>query len=86
MTKEEKRKTLERMLAKCPDILSPKQVQNWTHIGKNKIYEMLKNGELKAFIFRGTYLIAKSDLIEYMVAHSDDKATRTYQIKGGASR
>ena len=72
MTKEEKRKTLERMLKGAPDIMSPRQVHRWSPLGKNHVYELIHKGELCAFNYRSSYIIAKTDLIDYLLAHSDD--------------
>lgn len=72
MTKEEKRKALERMLKGAPDIMSPRQVHRWSPLGKNHVYGLIHKGELCAFNYRSSYIIAKTDLIDYLLAHSDD--------------
>lgn len=46
------------------------------HCSKNTVYEMIDNKEIPAYLYKGNYLIAKSDVIEYMVEHTDDKPHR----------
>ena len=72
MTKEEKRKVLERMLKGAPDIMSARQVSKWSHLGKNHVYELIQKGDLCAFNYRSSYIIAKVDLIDYLLTHADD--------------
>ena len=79
MTREEKVVELERMLAKVPDVMSPLKASKCSPFGKNKIYELIKTKELRAFVFQGSYIIAKVDLIETIVDHSDRQG-RTYKI------
>ncbi len=83
MTREDKVLELERMLRKCPDILTPIKVSNWSPLGKNKVYELIKIGELRAFVYQGSYIISKEDLIEYLVEHSDDTPKKSFSIRGG---
>ena len=79
MTREEKIIELERMLSKVPDIMSPLRASKYSPFGKNRIYELIKSKELRAFVFQGSYIIAKTDLIETIVDHSDREG-RTYKI------
>ena len=83
MTREEKIEQLERMLKNLPEILSPMKVCKSVPIGKNKVYELIKSKELRAFIYQGSYIIAKVDLIEYLADHWDDESHKTYSIKKG---
>ena len=77
MTRDEKVAEFERMLAKVPDVMSP--LKACSPFGKNRIYELIKSKELRAFVFQGSYIIAKTDLIETIVDHSDREG-RTYKI------
>ena len=79
MTREEKINELERMLANVPEIISPLKASKCSPFGKNKICELIKTKELRAFVFQGSYIIAKVDLIETIVEHSDRQG-RTYKI------
>ena len=79
MTREEKIIELERMLSKVPDIMSPLRASKCSPFGINRIYELIKSKELRSFVFQGSYIIAKTDLIETIVDHSDREG-RTYKI------
>ena len=83
MTKEERIEQLERMLVNLPEIMSPMKVYKNVPIGKHRVYELIKTKELRSFIFQGTYIIAKVDLIEYLADHWDDNSHKTYNIKKG---
>ena len=50
MTREEKIEQLERMLVNLPEIMSPLKVSKSVPIGKNRVYELIKTKELRAFI------------------------------------
>ena len=43
---------------------------------------MLRSGELPSIQYRGTYLIGKAELVEYMTAHADDTPRKRFTIKG----
>ena len=83
MTKEEKIQELERMFKNCPEILTPIKASRFAPIGKNGIYELIKKKELRAFNYRGSYLIAKADLIEYLADHSDDESPKRFSVGKG---
>ena len=78
MTKEEKIQELERMFKNCPEILTPIKASRFAPIGKNAIYELINKNELRAFVYRGSFLIAKADLIEFLADHSDDPSPKHY--------
>ncbi len=78
MNKEEKRKELERMLRRCPEVLSPIKVSRWSPFGKNRVYEMIHTGELRSFVYQGGYIISKDDLIDYLIEHCDDEPPRAF--------
>ena len=82
MNKEEKRKELERMLRRCPEVLSPIKVSRWSPFGKNRVYEMIHTGELRSFVYQGGYIISKDDLIDYLIEHCDDEPPRAF-ARGG---
>ena len=46
MTRNELITELERMLRNAPDLMTPMKVSKCTPIGKNRVYEIIKNGEL----------------------------------------
>ena len=84
-TREERIEALERMLRKAPDIMSPQMVIEFAPFGKNKVYEILKNKELKAYRYNNTHIIAKVDFIEYLADHCEDESPRNYTIKDGGA-
>ena len=61
--------------------MSPLQVSKWTPYGRNTVYSMLRSGELPSIQYRGTYLISKAELVEYMTAHADDTPRKRFTIK-----
>ncbi len=72
MTTEEKITALERLLRKCPDVLTPYGAAKWMHMSKNTIYSLIREGKLTAYQYRGGFLISKADIIDYMAATTDD--------------
>ena len=82
-TREERIKEFERMLRKAPEIMSPLKVAKFSPFGKNRVYEMIKTKELKAYKYQNTYIIAKVDLVEYLADHCEDGSLRHFTIKDG---
>ena len=82
MTNEERREAVARLLKNAPDVLTPREVAKWTRYGRNTVYAMLRSGELPSIQYRGTYLISKAELVEYMAAHADDTPRKRFTIKG----
>ncbi len=52
MTREEKVAELERMLAKVPNVMSPLKASKCSPFGRNKVYELIKNKDLRSSYFR----------------------------------
>ena len=50
MTREEKIEQLERMLKALPEILNPMKVSKAVPIEKNRVHELIKTKELRAFV------------------------------------
>lgn len=82
MTNEEKTKALERLLRKCPDVLTIVSAAKWIHMSKNTIHALVKDGMLFAYKYRGSYLISKADLIDYLVATTDEEPVWEKRLKG----
>ena len=82
-TREERIKEFETMLRKAPEIMSPLKVAKFSPFGKNRVYEMIKTKELKAYKYQNTYIIAKVDLVEYLADHCEDRSLRHFTIKDG---
>ena len=80
MTAEERKNAYARLLRECPEILTPRMVARWTRQSKNTVYAEIKSGDIPAVPYRGGYLIAKADLIDYMVAHAEDAPAGRFSI------
>jgi excisionase family DNA binding protein len=81
MTNEEKSKALERLLRKCPDVLTIVSAAKWIHMSKNTIHALVKEGVLFSYKYRGSYLISKADLIDYLVATTDEEPAWEKRLK-----
>ena len=82
-TREERIKEFETMLRNAPEIMSPLKVAKFSPFGKNRVYEMIRTKELKAYKYQNTYIIAKIDLVEYLADHCEDGNHRHFTIKDG---
>ena len=80
-TREEKIKEFETMLRNAPEIMSPLKVAKFSPFGKNRVYEMIRTKELKAYRYQNTYIIAKIDLVEYLADHCEEAPKRAFTIK-----
>ncbi len=81
MNQEKQREAYEKMLKKCPDILTPMKAARWSPVGKNTIYAALKNGEIESYTYKGGYIFTKDAFIDYLVKTANDKG-RGYPIRG----
>ena len=84
MAQNELKKELQRMMQKCPQCLTPRKIYRYTPLSENRIYELIRTGELPSFIYQGTYVVNKDDVIEYLLNHSDD-GSRRYKAKSKES-
>ncbi len=80
MKSDSKRRTLERMLQKCPDSLKPKEIPHWFPISKNVVYRLINNGELRSYRMTHGTMIRKEDFIDYLLAHAED-TNRSFGIR-----
>ena len=80
MTKQKATAEFERMLRQAPDLMTPLKVSRCTPLGKNRVYELIKTGELPSIIYQNSYIIAKVDVIEYLANHINDKKRRHFAI------
>lgn len=88
MTRNEFIIELERMLKNAPDLMTPIKVSKCTPLGKNRVYELIKSGEIRSIIFQNSYIVAKADVIEYLANHANDKNRRHFALtdkQGGES-
>lgn len=63
---------LEALMKGCPDILTIKEAVSWSPFGKNQIYKLIKDKQLRAYYINGSYMVAKSELIDYLLKHRDE--------------
>ena len=82
MTRNEFIIELERMLKNAPDLMTPLKVSKCTPLGKNRVYELIKSGEIRSIIFQNSYIVAKADVIEYLADHANDKNRRYFALTG----
>lgn len=80
MTRNEVIAEFERMLRKAPDLMTPLKVSRCTPLGKNRVYELIKNGEIPSIIYQNSYIVAKTDVIEYLADHINDKNRRHFAL------
>ena len=71
-TREEKIKDFEQMLRKAPDFMFTQTLLKFSPFGRNKTYELINTKELKSYIQKGTRIVLKKDLVEYLADHCDD--------------
>ena len=63
------------MLEGYPDILKVPEVSKILRIGIQKVYNLLKNGEIKNRKIDNLYLISKEDLIKYIRGDKTKKSS-----------
>lgn len=66
------------MFSEYPDLLTSEQVCDLLQIGKNKLYEILKNKTIPSVKYGKKYLIPKKLLIEYIVCNATGKAVAVW--------
>ena len=54
------------ILSNYGDVLKPEDLQEILQTGRNSVYSLLKNGEIKSLMIGGKYRIPKLYLLEYM--------------------
>lgn len=81
MTRNERIAQFEKMLRRAPEIMSPMKVARFSPFGKNKVYELIKTKQLKAYVYQNAYIIAKIDLIEYLADHCEERGLQSFGIQ-----
>lgn len=84
MTQEQQKVKLQKMLKKCPEVLTPMKAVRWAPIGKNSLYAAIRSGEIETFVYKGGYIFTKDALIDYLVKTADRKG-RTITVRGWKS-
>lgn len=49
-----------------PDVVTPEDIQNMLHIGRNRVYELLKNNTIKSIRVGKKYIIPKKSVINFL--------------------
>ena len=80
MNTEELYKQYTQLLRGAPDVLTPSKIVRWTPFGKNTVYELINSGKLPSFPYRGMHIVAKLDLIDYLVATANDPNGKHFRI------
>ena len=80
MNTEELYKQYTQLLRGAPDVLTPSKVVRWTPFGKNRVYQLINSGKLRSFQYRGMHIVAKLDLIDYLVATANDPNGKHFRI------
>lgn len=81
MNQDKQKAKLQKMLKKCPEVLTPMKAVKWAPVGKNTLYAAIKSGEIESFTYKGGYIITKDALIDYLVKTAGDKG-RTFTLRG----
>ena len=58
------------MFEEYPDIVTPTDLQKMLHIGRNSVYEILKNNSIKTIRLGKKYIIPKINVIKYLTAET----------------
>ena len=80
MAQNELKKELQRMMQKCPQCLTPRKIYRYTPLSENRIYELIRIGELPSFIYQGAYVVNKDDVIDYLL-DSCDESHRNFGVR-----
>ena len=55
------------ILAGYPDVLTVKDVEEILHLGRNSVYKLLENGEIKTIRAGKKYIIPKICLVQFIL-------------------
>ena len=55
-----------RKLEDSPDVLTPEELREFLNIGRNKVYELLKNKDIKSIRIGSRYRIPKKFISEFL--------------------
>lgn len=62
-------------LAELPPVLKPQECQRVLRCGRNQLYELLGNGEIRSVRIGRTYRVTKTALLEFMGEQEDQDNT-----------
>ena len=58
------------MFLDYPDVVTPNDLQKMLHIGRNTVYEILKNNSIKTIKIGKKYIIPKVNVIKYLTTET----------------
>lgn len=64
------------ILSNYPDVLLPSEVQDILRIGRNKVYDLLRSGEIKSLRIGNKFIIPKMNLIDFLNAKPKEIVTK----------
>ncbi|RNB83873.1 DNA-binding protein [Brevibacillus nitrificans] len=67
------------MFAQYDDIMSVEDVMDALNIGRSKVYELLKNGQIKSIKMKG-YRIPKAAVIDFILTQTKMKLERYREL------
>lgn len=65
--KMKKDRLMEGVFDSYPDVVSVEEIQQMLRIGKNAVYTLLKDGEIKSIKVGKRYIVPKKYVIEFLV-------------------
>ena len=55
------------MFDSYPDVVSVEEIQQMLRIGKNAVYQLLKNGAIKSIKIGKRYVVPKKYIIDFLI-------------------
>ena len=75
MTEKKLRESFKKMLSDCPAVISPSKEIKGSPIGRSKIYQALRNGEIEHFVCKRGYFFTKDAFIDDSAKHPEKYVT-----------
>jgi hypothetical protein len=75
MTEKKLRESFKKMLSDCPAVISPSKEIKGAPVGRSKIYQALRNGEIEHFVCKRGYFFTKDAFIDYLVKTATAKGS-----------
>lgn len=54
------------VFSEYPDVVTPEDVQNMLHLGRNSVYKLLKEEQIKTIKIGKKYIIPKQSVIRFI--------------------
>jgi excisionase family DNA binding protein len=65
--KMKKDRLMEGVFDSYPDVVSVEEIQQMLRIGKNAVYTLLKDGEIKSIKVGKRYIVPKKYVVEFLI-------------------